>query len=399
MELFQVQRQAPGSAARLGLLRTSHGDIRTPAFVAVATRSTVRAISPQDLESLGVQGVIGNTYHLVLRPGPELIASLGGLHGFSGWQGPWMTDSGGFQIFSLGAGKEHGVGKVAPAFPGDAQPRPHGKSLVRLSEDGATFRSVLDGSWVTFTPESVIRAQRLLGADLVLPLDECTSPWHDEAYTEKACERTHRWAERALAAWEETKGLGPNAGQTLYGIVQGGTYEDLRRRSTRFLSELGFPGAAIGGSLGRSKQEMLRVIEWVTAELRPDIPRHLLGIGTMEDIVQAVRRGVDTFDCAAPTRMARNGSLLSLGDPSGRLGIRAARFRRDERPVDPTCDCPTCSRHTRAFLHHLLRSGELSYYRLATLHNLRTMERLMDKIRAFLAQGSAPEIGDLLPPA
>ncbi len=396
--LFSVQTRVAGGEARRGLLHTPHGDIATPAFVAVATRATVRAVSPDDLESLGVQTVIGNTYHLVLRPGAETVGSLGGLHGFSGWRGPWFTDSGGYQVFSLGAGKEHGVGKVAPAFPGDSRPRPQGKSLVRLTEEGAVFRSVLDGSWITFTPESVIHAQRLLGADLVLPLDECTSPWHSREYTQNACERTHRWAKRALAAWEETADTGPNSGQVLYGIVQGGAYEDLRRRSARLIAGLGFPGVAIGGSLGRSKQDMFQVVEWVTDELPEDLPRHLLGIGTLEDIVQAVRRGVDTFDCVAPTRMARNGTLLSLSEPGGRLGIRTARYRRDTKPVDPACDCLACRGHSRAFLHHLLRSGELTYYRLATLHNLRTMVRFMSGIRAVLADGRTPEVRDLLTP-
>ncbi|MFO8034863.1 MAG: tRNA guanosine(34) transglycosylase Tgt [Candidatus Bipolaricaulota bacterium] len=398
MALFQVGEPGGGCEGRLGVLCTPHGAIHTPAFVAVATRAAVRAVSLQDLELLEVQALIGNTYHLVLRPGPEMVSALGGLHGFSGWNGPWMTDSGGFQVFSLGAGKEHGVGKVASVFSGESKPRPQGKSLVRLTEEGVVFRSVLDGSWITFTPESVIHAQRLLGADLVLPLDECTSPWHSKEYTEAACERTHRWAERALATWQETAHSGPNTGQTLYGIVQGGAYEDLRRRSARLIAGLGFPGAAIGGSLGKSRSEMLQVLEWVNGELPGKLPRHLLGIGTLEDLVEAVRRGVDTFDCAAPMRMARNGTLLTLSEPGGRLGIRAARFRRDNRAVDPACDCPSCSRHSRAYLHHLLRSGELTYYRLATLHNLRTMVRFMAGIRAVLAAGRTPDVKDLLPP-
>jgi len=394
---FRIERKAAGSEGRLGLLTTAHGQIHTPAFVAVATRGTVRAADPRDLLAVGVQALIGNTYHLVLRPGAEMVGEQGGLHRFSGWSGPWMTDSGGYQVFSLGAGKEHGVGKVASVFPGDKNPRPQGKSLVRLSEQGAVFRSVLDGSWVTFTPESVIRAQRLLGADIVLPLDECTSPWHSREYTAQACERTHRWAERALAAWNEDGRCLPQSDQTLYGIVQGGAYEDLRRRSARFIADLGFPGVAVGGSLGRSKEEMFQVLRWVSEELPHNVPRHLLGIGSLEDIVEAVRRGIDTFDCAAPTRMARNGTLLSLGERSGRLSIRSARFRNDRGPVDPSCDCPVCAEHSRAFLHHLLRAGELTYYRLATLHNLRTMVRFMEHIRALLAEGRSPDRKELLP--
>lgn len=397
MALFELLREVMGCAARTGVLRTAHGAVHTPAFVAVATRGTVKAASPRELQSVGVQMLIGNTYHLVLRPTPEEVADLGGLHGFSGWRGPWMTDSGGYQVFSLGAGKQHGVGKLGSVFPGASRPQHHGPSLVKLTEEGAEFRSVLDGSWITFTPESVIRAERQLGADLVFPLDECTSPFHDRGYTEEACARTHRWAERALAAWDNTLDIGPNPTQLLYGIVQGGAYEDLRRRSARVISALGFPGIAVGGSLGRSKEEMLRVIEWTVDALPADRPRHLLGIGTLEDIVAAVRRGIDTFDCAAPTRMARNGTLLSLAEPRGRLSIRGAAFRRDSRPVDPACDCPACTDHSRAFLHHLLRCGELSYYRLATLHNLRTMVRFMARLRSLLDDGRCPEVGDLLP--
>ncbi|MCS7216440.1 MAG: tRNA guanosine(34) transglycosylase Tgt [Candidatus Bipolaricaulota bacterium] len=391
---FEVVREVPGSEARLGCLRTAHGAVETPTFVAVATRGAVRAVAMEDLEALGVQILIANTYHLAVRPGPELVAELGGLHGFTGWRGPWMTDSGGFQVFSLGAGKVHGVGKIASIFPGEDRPRrdPAGVSLVELTEEGVWIRSVLDGRRLFFSPEEVIRIERLLGADIVLPLDECTSPFHDEAYTRRAMERTHRWAERALSAFEGTRGLGPNPHQELWGIVQGGAYEELRRASARTIAGLGFPGFAIGGSLGRSKEDMYRVLEWTVPELPRDKPRHLLGIGTLEDIVEAVRRGMDLFDCAAPTRLARNGALLALSEPGFRLNIDNARFRRDERPVDEACDCPTCRRYSRAFLHHLLRAGELAYFRLATVHNLRFMVRFMGWIRAELAAGRLPEL-------
>ncbi|MCD5408324.1 tRNA guanosine(34) transglycosylase Tgt [Candidatus Bipolaricaulota bacterium] len=393
--LFEIQARHPSSPARLGVLRTAHGEVRTPAFVAVATRATVKALSAEDVLGVGVQLLIGNTYHLYLRPGPEAIAALGGLHRFSGWSGPWMTDSGGFQVFSLGAGKVHGVGKIASIFPGEAPPNPTGPSLVELTEEGARFRSVVDGAWIFFTPEEVIRAQRLFGADIILPLDECTSPFHDRAYTEAAMERTHRWAARALRAFADTQGLGPNPDQVLFGIVQGGAYQDLRQRSARVIKGMGFPGYAIGGSLGKSKQDMLRVIEWTVEELPEGAPRHLLGIGGVEDIVEAVRRGIDTFDCAAPTRMARNGSLLSAQEEGFRLNIKNARFRQDGSPIEEGCDCPTCRRYSRAFLHHLLRTGELSYFRLATLHNLRFMVRLMEAIRAGIAAGRTLDLDQI----
>lgn len=389
MTEFRITSRVPGSEARAGELVTPHGTVRTPAFVAVATRGTVKALGVDDLERLGVEVLIGNTYHLALRPGAERVAALGGLQGFTGWRGPWFTDSGGFQVFSLGAGKVHGVGKIASVFPGDAPPKPVGESLVHLTEDGAHFRSVVDGSPVFFSPEGVIRLQRLLGADVILPLDECTSPFHDHAYTKRAMERTHRWAERALAAFERTQGVGPNPAQALWGIVQGGAYEDLRRASARAIAGMGFPGFAIGGSLGRSKEEMLRVVEWTAEELPPDRPRHLLGIGGVEDVLQAVARGVDTFDCAAPTRLARNGVLLSLAEEGFRIPIKNARFARDDGPVEEGCDCPTCGRYSRAFLRHLLQAGELSYYRLATLHNVRFMVRLLVRVRAALAAGKA----------
>lgn len=390
---FEILARVPGSEARLGRLVTVHGGVETPAFVAVATRGSVRAVSMEDLESLGVQILIANTYHLVIRPGPETVASLGGLHGFTSWCGPWMTDSGGFQVFSLGAAKIHGVGKIASIFPGEARPRESpGISLVKLTEDGAWIRSILDGRKIFFSPEEVIRIERLLGADVILPLDECTSPFHDEEYTKKAMERTHRWAERALSAFSRTQGLGPNPHQELWGIVQGGAYEELRRASARTIAGLGFPGFAIGGSLGKSKEDMYRVIEWTVAELPVGKPRHLLGIGTVEDIVEAVRRGVDLFDCAAPTRLARNGTILTFSEPNFKLNLDNARFRTDERPLDESCDCPTCRRYSRAFLHHLLRMGELAYFRLATLHNLRFMVRFMAWIRAELGAGRLPEL-------
>lgn len=391
---FEIVKEVHGSEARVGLLRTAHGVVETPAFVAVATRGSVRAVSMEDLAALGVQILIANTYHLVLRPGPEIVANLGGLHGFTGWHGPWMTDSGGFQVFSLGAAKVHGVGKIASIFPGEGGVRHHpsGISLVQITEDGAWIRSILDGRKIFFSPEEVIRVERLLGADVILPLDECTSPFHDAEYTRAAMDRTHRWAERALSAFERTRGLGPNKDQELWGIVQGGAYKDLRCTSARTIRSLGFSGFAIGGSLGKSKEDMYRVLDWTVPELPRDKPRHLLGIGTLADIVEAVNRGVDLFDCAAPTRLARNGALLSFSEPNFKLNIDNARFRRDARPVDEGCDCPTCRHYSRAFLHHLMRTGELAYFRLATLHNLRFMVRFMAWIRAELSAGRLPAL-------
>ncbi len=395
--MFRVLHRSAQTLARTGELVTAHGVVRTPAFVGVATRASIKAVEPAVLTELGLQAVIANAYHLHLRPGEDVVASLGGLHAFSGWRGPTMTDSGGFQVFSLGAGKEHGVGKVASVFPGDDPPATRhgtGHGLVRLTEEGAAFRSILDGSSHLFTPESVIAIERKLGADIILPLDECTSPLHDYVYTCRAMERTHRWAERALAAFHrppEDAAL-PNPHQALFGIVQGGAYEDLRRESARFIGGIGFDGFAIGGSLGRSKDDMARVLEWTVPELPGDRPRHLLGIGEIEDIFRCVERGIDTFDCAAPTRMARNGAVFLRGAPRHRINLRNAAFRTDDRPIDPACDCPTCRSHSRGYLQHLCRSGELSYYRLATIHNLRFLVRLLGDIRAAVAADRLPAL-------
>ena len=386
--MFEIVHRDSGSLARVGTLVTAHGAIETPAFVAVATRGTVKGVEPWALEEVGVEVVIANAYHLHLRPGEETIAHLGGLHRFSGWNRPMMTDSGGFQVFSLGAGKEQGVGKVASIFPGDdvrrqPSPRPSARPLVRLSEEGVLFRSTVDGSEHFFSPEGVVALEQKLGADLIFVLDECTSPLHDRRYTEAAMERTHRWAERARRAFglpAERTSL-PNPSQTLYGIVQGGAYPDLRRTSARVIGGMDFGGLAIGGSLGRSRDDMQKVLDWTVPLLPERLPRHLLGIGQIADLFAVVRRGIDTFDCAAPTRMARNGTLFVRDGPGHRMNLRNAAFREDPRPIDPECDCFTCRHHSRAYLRHLCLTGELSFYRLATLHNLRFVARLMQEIR------------------
>ncbi len=421
--MFEVTATDERSLARNGVLQTPHGRVATPAFVPVATKASVKAVEPDAIAALGVQMVISNTYHLHLQPGEDTVAALGGVHGFSGWEGPTMTDSGGFQVFSLGAGKEQGVGKVASIFPdqdqaADADRGPKRKTpasgnrnhpgnrhrhhpaagdgprrLVRLTEEGAWFRSIIDGSPRFFSPEGVIDLERKLGADLILVLDECTSPLHDYAYTQRAMHRTHRWAKRCLDAFAAAPSFPvPNKGQRLIGIVQGGAYEDLRRESAAVIGEMPFDGFAIGGSLGRSKEEMYRVLEWSVPLLPLEKPRHLLGIGEIEDIFPAVRRGIDTMDCAAATRIARNGTVFLKGEKRHRINLRNARFKLDSRPIDETCDCPTCKNYSRAYLRHLCRSGELSFYRLATVHNLRFLARLMGDIRSAIQQERFDEL-------
>ena len=375
--------------ARAGRLATPHGVIETPSFVAVGTQATVKAVSVEDLREIGNQAIITNAYHLHLQPGEDLIERMGGLHRFMGWGGPLMTDSGGFQIFSLGAGKEHGVGKIAPIFPEERDRGGHfsskkGKPFVKVDENGVEFVSHLDGSPHRFTPERVIEIERKLGADMILVLDECTSPLHDFDYTKAAMERTHRWALRALAEFQLTR----DNRQALLGIVQGGAYRDLRRDSASFIGDQPFDGLAIGGSLGRSKEEMHMVLEWTIPLLPKDKPRHLLGIGDIADIFEVVKRGIDLFDCAAATRMARTGTLFAKKAERHRIHILNAQFKDDPRAIDEGCNCYTCSNYSRAYLRHLFVAKELSAIRLATIHNLYFVESLMRQIRAAIVEGS-----------
>ncbi|MBK6768504.1 MAG: tRNA guanosine(34) transglycosylase Tgt [Ardenticatenales bacterium] len=378
--------------ARVGRLATAHGVIDTPAFVAVGTQATVKSMMPADLTAVGQQAIFCNTYHLFLRPGADVVAAQGGLHRFMGWDGPIMTDSGGFQVFSLGAGLESGVGKLGSIFPGEGGMRrlKAGPSFVRVTDDGVQFTSHLDGSRHFFTPEVSIGLQQQLGADIILAFDECTSPLHDHAYTGAAMHRTHRWAERSLAAHGD--GVSPHGDRQLfYGIVQGGWYPDLRAESARFTAALAADGIAIGGSLGQTKADMHAVLDLTVPLLPADKPRHLLGIGEIPDIFAAVARGVDTFDCVAPTRMARNAGLIARdvdGErlPRFRLNLRNARYKNDPRPVDPACPCALCAGFSRAYLHHLFRCDELLAYRLATLHNLTAINRLVAEMRSALVE-------------
>ena len=379
--MFSFRIIAKEHEARAGILVTPHGPIETPSFVAVGTQATVKALSQEELRKIGTQVIITNAYHLHLQPGENLIEKMGGLHEFMSWNGPLMTDSGGFQIFSLGAGKEHGVGKIAPIFPDEMDRGGHlsskkGTSLVRVDEEGVEFTSYLDGSRHRFTPEQVMDIERRLGADIILPLDECTSPLHDYAYTKAAMERTHRWALRALEEFGRFE-----RSQALLGIVQGGAYRDLREESALFIGALEFHGYAIGGSLGRSKKEMYQVLEWTIPLLPQDKPRHLLGIGEIEDIFEVVSRGIDLFDCVTPTRMARTGTLLAKSAERFRIHILNAKFRDDPRPIDEECSCDTCRTHSRAYLRHLFIARELLAIRLATVHNLHFLESLMVEIR------------------
>jgi queuine tRNA-ribosyltransferase len=386
---YQFEQTLAGSAARLGRIETGHGVVETPAFFPVGTQATVKTLTPDDLIGIGAQGILANTYHLFLRPGADLVEKLGGLHRFMGWPRTIMTDSGGYQAFSLGFALEHGVGKIAKMFPGATQApnSPVKKRLARIDENGVTFASHLDGSPRLLTPESSIRIQQQLGADLVLAFDECTSPLATEEYTRQAMERTHRWALRCLDAWNSST-------QGIYGIVQGGAYHDLREQSARVIGGLPFDGIAIGGSLGRSKADMHQILEWVVPILPADRPRHLLGIGEPEDLFTCVERGIDTFDCVAPTRLARHGSLYTA---AGRLNIARATYRDDLAPIEVGCTCYACQHVSRAYLRHLFVAEEILGYRLATLHNLHFILDLMARIRRSIADGTFIELkGEVL---
>jgi tRNA-guanine transglycosylase len=354
----------------------------------VGTAGSVKGITPDELTDVGASVLLANTYHLFLRPGAEVIRGLGGLHRFMGWNGPIVTDSGGFQVFSLGSGLEHGVGKQIGMFPDEAgggSRRPRGQSarLVRVDDDGATFTSHIDGSRQRLTPEVSISVQEALGADIVLAFDEPTSPLHDAAYTRLAMTRTHQWARRCLAA--RTRG-----DQALYGIVQGGAFEELRTESARFIGGLPFDGVAIGGSLGKSKADMHAVLDWSIPHVPWAWPRHLLGIGEPEDLLSCAARGIDQFDCVAPTRLGRHGHLYT---PTGKMLVTRPEFREDARVIQDDCGCYTCSAgFARGYLRHLFAANELLAYTLASLHNLYFILALMQQIRAAIRADRLAEL-------
>jgi queuine tRNA-ribosyltransferase len=385
---FSFEISAEDRGARTGRLSTPHGFIETPAFVPVATRAAIPGLSAADLTTIGVQVLITNAYHLHLQPGEEVIRAAGGLQRFMGWEGPLMIDSGGFQIFSLGAGRKQGLSKVASGLGGKGRREPpppteSAKSLVRVDEVGAEFISYRDGSRHRFTPEGVVENGLALGADLIMPLDECTSPLDSHEETRAALERTHRWALRSLEAFQRWR----NEGQALFGIVQGGDFEDLRRESARFAAAQGFDGLAIGGYLGQSRAHMAQVLKWTIPHLPLGKPRHLLGIGWVEDILEAVEQGIDLMDCAAPTRLALTGTLLAKRAKRFRLRLRNEAYRQDQRPVAEDCHCAVCRGYSRAYLRHLLMVREPLAVHLSVQHNLHFMESLMQEIRLAIRAG------------
>lgn len=394
---------ASDGKARAGILKTAHGMVETPVFMPVGTQATVKALSPEDLKKVGAQVILGNTYHLYLRPGSRLINKHGGLHRFMGWNGPILTDSGGFQAFSLGAMIKHGVGKVSrketdlTGKGGSEQ-----KSLVsQISEKGVEFVSNLDGSKHLLTPEKSIQVQLDLGSDICLVLDELLSPLSKPEYVRQSLDRTHQWEQRGREYFQEKLAQSTNAKAQLFGILQGVYDQEIREKEARWVASQEFDGVSIGGSFGTSPywgqeeesvdwaaaRAIYETMDWVVPILPKDWPRHALGIGEVQDLFECVKRGVDMFDCVAPTRRARNGSLY-LGPGSGgslenkfALTISKAEFRDDQKPVDPGCECYTCGHFSRAYLRHLYTSSELLYFRLATIHNLYFILNLTRRIR------------------
>jgi queuine tRNA-ribosyltransferase len=365
-------------------MHLSHGPVRTPAFIPLATKGSVRGLSSAEVAGLGYELVLGNTFHLHLSPGEELIEGRGGLRRFMGWDGSIITDSGGYQVFSLAHG---GVADEIKGRRGSVA----GGAKVEISEEGVAFQSLLDGSNRFLGPEESMRIQSALGSDIALTFDECTPAHADRDYTARSTERTHRWLDRCLV-WHEREGP---ADQAVFGIVQGGVHEDLRRDSVERVSAASIDGIAIGGTLGREKREMHGVLGFTTPLLPDDVPRHLLGIGEVDDLLAGIEMGIDLFDCAIPTRIARHGAALAP-EPEGRfrIDLTKAGFAEDDRPIAEGCPCEACRRHSRAYLHHLARSRDLTGTRLLTLHNLIYIEQLVSGARAAIAAGRFPAYSD-----
>lgn len=381
---FEVGTRLPDRQGRTGVITTPHGTIRTPAFIAVGTKATVKSLLPESVARLGAQAVLANAYHLYLQPGPEIVDEIGGLGAFMNWPGPTFTDSGGFQVMSLGVGFKKVLAMNTAGLQSDDVIAPGKNRLATVDDDGVTFKSHLDGSMHRFSPEISMGIQHRLGADIIFAFDECTTMMNTRGYQERSVARTHAWAARCVA--EHRRLTGERVGrpyQALFGVVQGAQYEDLRRQATRDLLTLGFDGFGIGGAL--EKENLGTIVRWVCEELPDELPRHLLGISEPDDMFTAIENGVDTFDCVSPSRVARNGSLYI---EDGRINITNARFKRDFGPLDECCDCYTCAHYTRAYLHHLFRAKEMLSATLATIHNERFVVRLVDRIRTSIAEGA-----------
>lgn len=388
---FDIQQKMDGTLGRAGVIHTPHGDIETPAFVVVGTKATVKSLNPDQVKDAGAQVVLANTYHLFLQPGDEIVARAGGLGKFMNWSGPTMTDSGGFQVFSLGAAYGKDISKVVKItdpslliperFDDSDAPR-----LATIDRDGVTFKSHLDGSMHYITPEKSIQIQHNLGADIIFAFDECTSPTEDDKYQSDALMRTHAWAKRSLV---EHVALNKEGNIALFGIVQGGRNESLRKESAKIISEMKtaegamFDGFGIGGSF--AKEDMSTAVKWVNEILPEEKPRHLLGIGEPEDLFMGIENGVDLFDCVLPTRLGRNGTIYTK---QGKISITNAKFRTDFTPIEDDCDCYTCTHYTKAYVAHMFHGKEMLGGTLASIHNVHFLVGLVKSIRQSILDGT-----------
>jgi queuine tRNA-ribosyltransferase/7-cyano-7-deazaguanine tRNA-ribosyltransferase len=380
---FKIIKKDKNTKARLGILKTPHGIIHTPNIALVATKGSIRGISFDLAKKFGGEIFMINTFHFFHNDRYKIVEKFGSLHKFLNINYPLMTDSGGFQVFSLGFGLEHGVGKVADIFPLEARnqnqsldvARPKGKSLVKIFEEGVEFVSPYDGKKLFLSPELSIKIQKILKADIIFAFDECTSPLSSYEYTKQAMERTHRWALRCLEEFKGTKN------QVMFGIVQGGEYEDLRKESAQFINSLPFFGFGIGGSLGKSKKDIIKVLNWTIPLLNENKPRHLLGIGEIDDIFHSIEQGIDLFDCIIPTRWARHGTGFTY---KGRINLKSSKYITDKKPIDPECKCNVCQKYSRAYICHLLKEKEIYGIILLTEHNVFWILNLFKEIRKAL---------------
>lgn len=376
-----------GRRARTAVLHTAHGAIRTPAFIPVGTKATVKSVLPEQMADLGAQALLANAYHLYLQPGADIVEQAGGLSSFMNWPGPTFTDSGGFQVLSLGVGFKKVLAMDATTVQADDIMADDRQRLAHVDDDGVTFTSHLDGSQHRFTPEVSMQVQHAIGADIIFAFDECTTLVNTRTYQEKAVERTAAWARRCIAERDRLRAAHPDRDhQLLFGVVQGAQYEDLRRHAASDLASLDFEGFGIGGALEKSQLE--RIVSWVCDELPEDRPRHLLGIGQPEDLFAGVAAGIDTFDCVTPSRVARNSAVFT---DRGRENLLVASNRRNFEPIDPDCTCLTCRSYSRAYLFHLFKAKEILANTLATIHNEHFIVGLVDRIRASIEAGEFDE--------
>ena len=384
---FDVEVRSPGGAARTATIATPHGLIRTPAFIPVGTKATVKAVLPESMADLGAQALLANAYHLHLQPGSDIVDAAGGLGAFMNWPGPTFTDSGGFQVLSLGAGFKKVLAMDVEGRQDDDVIAEGKDRLARVDDDGVTFRSHLDGTTHRFTPEVSMQVQHRLGADIIFAFDECTTLLNTRDYQEVSVERTRAWAERCVAEHRRlTEQRSHRPYQALFAVVQGAQYEDLRRHSARGLAHLEVDGFGIGGAL--SKRDLATIVGWAVEELPENRPRHLLGIGEPGDLFAGVAAGADTFDCVLPSREARNAAVYS---DTGRFNVTRSENRRSFEPIEADCDCYTCAHYSRAYLHHAFKAREMIASTLATIHNLRFIVRLVDRMRESLGRGDFDE--------